>query len=440
MCARNNSAAVLTLVLGLAGLSSIARAGTIRHDVQDNRYSRAAFDFPNVGFVAGMATNVNGMSIVWYGSAVLIDPSHVLTAAHIVEWPLAFSAFRDVEHTMSLRVGFGSVFRGAKEAGSPATAAARFREGVEWWAHDDWDWDSWDGADIGLVRLASPVEGIAPASYDSDPPIESAVARMVGYGFQGTGLTGAADFASWDARKRAGENAVVVYDADAFEALGLGRVNERLLMADFDHSDDPSQSTWDPKEPLAMEMQVSSGDSGGPVFIDGQVVAIHNFVIELDNSCPGLCVDFDYGEVSGHTRVAPFRDWIDEIIAGGGENAATAADASNLPPELSGTEGNWAVYSTEPHVFLPGDADHSGSVDDGDLSALLSGWQQPGIWLTGDFSNDGFVDDNDLSLLLANWTGSVPVPEPATLGLLVAVGAGMLHVRRRNGRCPVTRR
>ena len=243
---------------------------------------------------------------------------------------------------------------------------------------------------------------------------------MVGYGFLGIGLTGAVDFASWDGRKWAGENTVIVYNTEGFETLGVGRANERLLVADFDHPDDPDQSTWSPGEPVAMETLVSSGDSGGPVFAEGQVVVIHNSVVELDGSCPG------------HTRMRTFRDWINDIIAGSGQDAGALADASDPLPEQVGTGGNWAVYSAQPHVFLPGDANHSSSVDDGDLSISLSGWQQWGIWLSGDFSGDGSADDDDLSLLLANWTGGAAVPAPATMVLLVMGGFLVIHRRRRS--------
>ena len=80
----------------------------------------------------------------------------------------------------------------------------------------------------------------------------------------------------------------------------------------------------------------------------------------------------------------------------------------------------------------PGDANHDGLVDDLDLTALATRWQQSGGLAEGDFTGDGFVDDLDLTVLATAWPagglGLSAVPEPATLSLLVL---GALAVLRR---------
>lgn len=87
-------------------------------------------------------------------------------------------------------------------------------------------------------------------------------------------------------------------------------------------------------------------------------------------------------------------------------------------------------------VPISGDADLDGTVDDDDLSLLLSNWGLDAGWYGGNFNEDGTVDDDDLSLLLSNWqvgtqSGEGSVPEPGALSLLVTCAA--LLVRRRDG-------
>ncbi len=85
-------------------------------------------------------------------------------------------------------------------------------------------------------------------------------------------------------------------------------------------------------------------------------------------------------------------------------------------------------------VFIMGDVNLSGCVDDDDLSLLLANWSIGDEWGEGDLNESGTVNDDDLSLLLANWGAGCspapePVPEPATLSLLV-IGALTLLRRR----------
>ena len=86
---------------------------------------------------------------------------------------------------------------------------------------------------------------------------------------------------------------------------------------------------------------------------------------------------------------------------------------------------------------LPGDAgDLDGDVDDDDLSLLLAGWGQDTDWGNGEFTGLAPVNDDDLSLLLSNWSppSSGAVPEPTTVGLLVA-GALLMFRGKRSFLC-----
>ncbi len=65
--------------------------------------------------------------------------------------------------------------------------------------------------------------------------------------------------------------------------------------------------------------------------------------------------------------------------------------------------------------LLVGDVNLSDTVDDQDLSILLTNWPTGQRWSTGDLDGDHRVGDEDLSLLLANWTH---IPEPSILPIL----------------------
>ena len=90
-----------------------------------------------------------------------------------------------------------------------------------------------------------------------------------------------------------------------------------------------------------------------------------------------------------------------------------------------------------PELFRqPGDANLDDAVDMADLGLLAGNWQH---LVTGgpndaDFNTNGLVDFGDLTVLAANWgwskpLGGAPVPEPATLSLLVVGGLVMPRLR-----------
>ena len=87
-------------------------------------------------------------------------------------------------------------------------------------------------------------------------------------------------------------------------------------------------------------------------------------------------------------------------------------------------------------IFMPGDANHDGSVDDLDASILGANWLvgSGATWGMGDFNGDYKVNDKDAAILAANWTGGGgegAVPEPGTVVLLLSAAAALWFRRRR---------
>jgi V8-like Glu-specific endopeptidase len=56
----------------------------------------------------------------------------------------------------------------------------------------------------------------------------------------------------------------------------------------------------------SMEYGIAPGDSGGPLFVDGRLAGINSYT-----ASPRSYTRSQYGEESGHTRVAVYREWIE---------------------------------------------------------------------------------------------------------------------------------
>jgi hypothetical protein len=83
----------------------------------------------------------------------------------------------------------------------------------------------------------------------------------------------------------------------------------------------------------------------------------------------------------------------------------------------------------------PGDANQDGQVNVDDLGILASNYETAGkYWESADFTRDHTVNVDDLGVLASNYDwlgGGSPLPEPATLGLLLAGALGLIRRSRR---------
>ena len=106
-------------------------------------------------------------------------------------------------------------------------------------------------------------------------------------------------------------------------------------------------------------------------------------------------------------------------------DGAPGEDALSLKPAIWGKQWNdgksnqplprYVVEYDEydPIPLIPGDSNRDGVVDDLDLTALVTHWQQYGGLAEGDFNGDGFVSDSDLTILATTWPEPPPGPGDA---------------------------
>ena len=89
---------------------------------------------------------------------------------------------------------------------------------------------------------------------------------------------------------------------------------------------------------------------------------------------------------------------------------------NGIPPigddDLSLVLSHWNEGTICPSSWRWPDFDGNGMIGDDDLSLMLANWGNTGVeWNDGDATEDGEIDDDDLSVLLPYWHGGTP-PAP----------------------------
>ena len=262
------------LLLLLAPL--VAGAVVIRDDVPDLEYRMAASEFPALADVPGE------------GHGVLIAPQWVLTAAHAVSW----------QHAVDV-----VVVGGAPRAVSRVVVHPGYRKPPQALidaAIESGDWAAFleliaSSDDIALIRLAEPVHDVAPAPLYTGPALGKVV-RIVGRGATGTGAHGHHPHGPNRTDLRHGYNEISIADG-------------RWLGYTFDR----------PPAAHPLEASAGNGDSGGPLLIaerDGWHVAGLTSWKRVDGD-PMKIHPGRYGQTNYAVRLAHYREWIEDTIAGG---------------------------------------------------------------------------------------------------------------------------
>jgi hypothetical protein len=283
-------------VYGLLCLAALfacpfAHAGTVRNDRSPQKYLDLAAD-PR--YASAGAIHVDRSGEASSGSGVLIGDRWVLTAAHLLSG------------TTNLTFTVGGAEYDADG----------------WVMHPKYTGDLRKGFDLGLVRLSEPVTDVTPAGLYRWRNEQNRVGVFDGFGRTGTGRTGGQPFDDVDGRARAGTNTI---DGSVDRKPGSGHSTAKLatganlFVTDFDNPAYESDNATGSPTPTDLELLISQGDSGGPVFLDAPrrrhaddpplVAGIHSFGEFVDDAD-----DSDYGDITGHTRVAVFRPWIERTM------------------------------------------------------------------------------------------------------------------------------
>ncbi|MFV1987249.1 MAG: trypsin-like serine protease [Gemmatimonadota bacterium] len=242
-----------------------ARAGSpaivTRHDTDPAAHRALADRFPSL-------VHLNLPD----GEAVLIEPSWVLTAAHV-------GVEVQPGHTLTV-------------AGRDVEAAAVF-------IHPAWD----DGPhDLALIRLAEPVAHVEPIRPYRERDEVGQVIYVVGAGHGGTGLSGPDGIPG---ELRAATNRV-------------DEASEHWLKFRFDDPRDADSAATE------LEGVSGPGDSGGPAYVERGGIQYVAGISSGQGTWATGGREGVYGVTEFYTRVSSYYEWIRETLDGDGDLASAA--------------------------------------------------------------------------------------------------------------------
>lgn len=302
---------------GLADIQKLIVAGDLAgtpSDSPDQRVDPNTTDSPyaGVGSLRVDATGFDGYTYI--GSATAISPTHVLTAAHMLD--LNDDGTIDVSPSdVVFNLNFGS------NLSHMITASALS-------IHPDWTGfaNPSTNDDVAVIELSSPLPaGVPIYPLNTDPFVNIETAMLVGYGLSGDGVNGYTVGPSFSV-KRVGLNRTDVYIID-----DEGSGSREGWEFDFDGPHRKTNLFGRPSPSNLtlgndVETTLGGGDSGGPAFIDDGFGGLEIFGINTFGFF-GKALAPLFGSGGGGIVVSAYAAWITGIITGVPVNHAPVADA-----------------------------------------------------------------------------------------------------------------
>lgn len=234
------------------------QAGTTDSSVPDKKYIEHGSKFPSVVGIEVITKPKNeDKTSLSLGSAVVISPNWIITAAHVVNNHQSSRIVVNNKTTIDLDKII---------------------------IHEDFYNKKFGAADIALGRSKTKIEMESyPELYNTDDEIHKEVS-IVGYGFTARIADRIKEY-RFDKEKRGGTNII----EDVYDNLLICKLSK--------------------KDKTNLEFLICSGDSGGGLFIDNKLAGVNSCVLTEDEK-----PDSGYGDESGHTRISVFHQWIIDNI------------------------------------------------------------------------------------------------------------------------------
>ncbi|MGB3536376.1 MAG: trypsin-like serine protease [Microcoleaceae cyanobacterium] len=285
---------------------------------------------PNTGFdgVVGIAT----ADLINCTGSLLYTGRHILTVAHCFnqENGVANLNPNPNNYTIFFDVVSGRVAIPVKQV----------------FVHPNWTADFDSNYDIAIVELAenAPMTADRYSIYTGQSEVGQ-VFEKVGYGVGGTGELGENE-SNFDSIKRQGKNRYDTFSQVFNENPQSNIIPYTQLAYDFD-SGLPENDAFGieyniPDLGLGIEeIGISSGDSGSPAFIQGEIAGLSSFGQSPMRS--GVDVtqsnDTSFGEFFSDTRVSVYAEWIEATIALSNQGN-DLIEGTLLADKLNGNQGD----------------------------------------------------------------------------------------------------
>jgi len=251
--------------------------------------------------------------------ALLSDGRHILTAAHL--WDGGNTTIA----TSAIAIRFSILGDTTDYAIESYTLHPSYNEA-----------DQDTNNDLALIKLAADApSGANRYELYTDSDEVGQTMTIVGFGLRGTGTDGQ-DNADPTVQGRVGQNRVDALGDVLNSTAGRSIVEGSQLIFDFDNgttANDAGTLINAPDTGLgSQEVNTTSGDSGGPSFIDGKLAGVTSYGITPTGLGFATNTDIDtatnstFGEFSANIRVSHYVDWINATAG-----LSSSGDAPALP-------------------------------------------------------------------------------------------------------------